>query len=72
MAEHRLVGKIATVTGRVAPGTVGEVVVHVRGGSETYFARPADGTEVIAAGHQVVVVSAGAGRTLYVSAVHGV
>ena len=72
MAEHRLVGKLATVTGRVAPGTVGEVVVHVRGGNETYFARPADGEEIIPSGRQVVIVSAAAGRTVYVSAVEAV
>ena len=69
MVEHGLVGRSATVTGRVAPGTVGEVSVHVRGGSESYFARPADGTEVIEKGHQVVIVSAAAGRTVYVTAI---
>ena len=69
MAEQRLVGKTATVTGRVGPGTVGEVSVHVRGGSETYFARPADGAEVIEKGQQVLIVSAAPARTLYVTAI---
>jgi len=63
-----LVGRIATVTGRVAPGTVGEVAVNIRGGSESWFARPADGAEVIERGREVVVVSVGAGRTLFVTA----
>ena len=69
MVEHRLVGKPATVTGKVGPGTTGEVAVHVRGGTESYFARPADGAEVIEKGAQVVIVSAAAGRTLYVTAI---
>jgi hypothetical protein len=68
VVEHRLIGKSATVTGRVGPGIVGEVAVHVRGGSESYFARPADGSEVIEKGQQVVIVNAAAGRTLYVTA----
>lgn len=72
MVEHLLVGRQASVTGRVGPGTTGEVVVHVRGGTETYFARPADGVEVIEKGSQVVIVSAAAGRTLYVTSFDGI
>ncbi len=68
MVEHRLVGKSATVTGRVGPGMTGEVAVFVRGGTESYFAHPADGAEVIERGAQVVIVSAAAGRTMYVTA----
>lgn len=69
MVEHKLVGKSATVTGKVGPGMVGEVAVHVRGGSESYFARPADGAEVIEKGELVVIVNAAPGRTVYVTAV---
>ena len=68
MSDRALVGKVATVTGRVAPGTLGEVTVNVRGGTETYFARPADGHEELLPGHRVVIVEAAAGRTLYVTA----
>ena len=68
MVDHSLIGKSATVTGKVGPGMVGEVAVHIRGGSESYFARLADGTEVIEKGQQVVIVNAAAGRTVYVSA----
>jgi hypothetical protein len=68
MADNPLVGKTATVTGRVAPGTVGEVSVNIRGGTETYFARPADGMEVLERGQQALIVGAAAGRTLYVTA----
>ena len=67
MVEHRLVGKSATVTGKVGPGMTGEVAVFVRGGTESYFARPADGTEVIERGCQVVIVGAAPGRTVYVT-----
>ena len=67
MADRALVGKTATVTGRVAPGTLGEVAVSIRGGTERYFARPADGKEVIPAGEQVVIVGEAAGRTVYVT-----
>ncbi|MCU1393512.1 MAG: hypothetical protein JWM34_1940 [Ilumatobacteraceae bacterium] len=69
MAEQLLVGKTATVTGRIAAGTVGEVAVKVRGGTETYFARPADNADVIEKGQQVLIVSAAAGRTVYVTAI---
>ncbi len=68
MADRSLVGKTASVTGRIAPGTIGEVAVSIRGGTETYFARSADGTEVIVTGQQVVIVGAAAGRTVYVTA----
>ncbi len=62
------VPKSASVSGRVGPNTTGEVVVHVRGGTEYYFARPADGHEVIEKGHQVLIVNAAPGRILYVTA----
>ena len=69
MAEQILVGKRATVTGRVGPGTTGEVSVRVRGGTETYFAHPVDGVEVINTGKQVLIVSAAPSRTVYVTAI---
>jgi hypothetical protein len=68
MADRRLTGKTAIVTGRVAPGTLGEVSIAVRGGTETYFARPADGKETLLPGAQAVVVGEGAGRTVYITA----
>ena len=43
------------VTGRVAPGTVGEVMIGVRGGMEAFYAYPVDGQEVIPIGAQIVV-----------------
>ena len=40
----------------------------MRGGTEHYVARPADGHEVIEKGHQVLIVNAAPGRILYVTA----
>jgi hypothetical protein len=69
MAEKSLIGKTGSVTGRVAPNSTGEVVVHVRGGTEYYFARSVDGREVIEKGSQVLIVNAAPGRILYVTAI---
>jgi hypothetical protein len=68
MAEKSLIGKTGSITGKVAPNTTGEVVVHVRGGTEYYFARSVDGKEVIERGSQVLIVNAAPGRILYVTA----
>jgi hypothetical protein len=68
MGDPSLIGKTGTVTGKVAPHTVGEVSVRIRGGTESYFARSVDGEEVIDKGRQVLIVNAAAGRLLYVTA----
>jgi hypothetical protein len=68
MTESSLIGKTGSITGRVAPHTTGEVVVNARGGTEYYFARSADGVEVIERGTQVLIVNAAPGRVLYVTA----
>jgi hypothetical protein len=68
MAERSLIGKTGSVTGKIAPNTTGEVTVELRGGSEYYFARSADGQEIIEKGCQVLIVNAGPGRLLYVTA----
>jgi len=51
-----MVGKAGRVTGRIAPGSVGEVMVPVRGGTEAFHAYGADGDEEIPPGTRVVVV----------------
>ena len=56
MADHRVVGKIGRVTGTIAPGRLGEVMVPVRGGVEHFHARAADAGETIPTGSRVVVV----------------
>ena len=37
-ADEPVVGKVATVTHPIRAGKPGEVVVHIRGGTETYMA----------------------------------
>ena len=37
-ADHELIGKIGHVTGTIEPGKMGEVMVPVRGGSESFYA----------------------------------
>jgi membrane protein implicated in regulation of membrane protease activity len=37
-ADEPVVGKLATVTHPIQVGRPGEVVVHIRGGTETYMA----------------------------------
>ncbi len=56
MADHRMVGKMGRVTGRITPGHVGEVMVPVRGGTEAFHAYGADGDDEIATGSRIVVV----------------
>ena len=61
-----MVGKRGRVIGRVAPGTVGEVMLPVRGATEAFYAYPAT-DEVIEVGTQVVVVDFDPPRTVYVA-----
>jgi hypothetical protein len=63
-----VVGLQGRVTGRIAPGLVGEVMVKVRGGAEAFMAYAAEPGEQIAVGSIVVVMDYHAPRTVYVSA----
>lgn len=63
-----MIGLQGRVTGRIAPGLVGEVMVKVRGGAEAFMAYAADQGEQIPVGAIVVVVEYHAPRTVYVSA----
>jgi hypothetical protein len=67
LADHRMIGKVGRVTGRIAPGRVGEVMVPVRGGSEAFHAYASDQQETIAPGTRVVVVEYFPPRTVVVS-----
>jgi hypothetical protein len=62
-----MVGKIGRVTGTVAPGKLGEVMVPVRGGSESFHAYAADGDDTIPVGTRIVVVEYFAPRTVVVT-----
>jgi hypothetical protein len=55
MADHRVIGKEGVVTGRVAPDTVGEVLLRVRGSSESFLAHPSDGETIPVQTHVVVL-----------------
>lgn len=55
-SDDDLIGKIGRVTGRIAPGQIGEVMLAVRGGTSAYHAYPADGVTVIPIGSRILVV----------------
>ncbi len=66
MTDQRVVGKIGRVTGTVQPGTVGEVMIPIRGGSEAFLART-DGERTLPAGTRVIVTEYLPPRTVVVS-----
>jgi hypothetical protein len=53
--DDPVIGKLATVTHPIGPDRPGEVVVHIRGGTEVYMAVSdtdlARNTEVLVVGH---------------------
>lgn len=53
--DDPVVGKLGRVSHPIAPGTTGEVVLHIRGGTETYMAVADDDlardTEVLVVAH---------------------
>ncbi|HEV7888631.1 MAG TPA: hypothetical protein VGO92_13820 [Acidimicrobiales bacterium] len=67
MADQQMVGKVGRVTGTIAPGKLGEVMVPVRGGSEAFHAYAADSDETISTGSRIVVVEYFAPRTVVVT-----
>lgn len=70
MAED-MVGRSGRVTGTVGPGTVGEVMIAVRGGAEAFLAHPALAGERFEVGSVVTVVEYMPPRTVYVAAAYG-
>ena len=62
-----MIGKTGRVTGTIAPGRVGEVMVPVRGGTEHFHAYAADRDDTIATGTSIVVVEYFPPRTVVVS-----
>ena len=67
MADHEVEGKIGRVTGRIAPGRLGEVMIPVRGGTEAFNAYAADAEDEITTGTRVVVVEYHPPRTVVVT-----
>lgn len=66
--DRSLTGKIGRVTGEVGPGTLGEVMLEVRGGTAAYLARPYDGSSVFAVGGRVLVMYLDPPQMVYVEA----
>lgn len=66
-----MVGKQGRVTGKIATGLVGEVMVEVRGGVEAFYAYPTVPDESFVPGQIVVVTDYHPPRTVYVAAAYG-
>jgi hypothetical protein len=64
--DHMVLAKTGRVTGRIAPGSIGEVVLPVRGGSEAFHAYAVEPAQVIDSGTRVVVVEYEEPRTVRV------
>jgi hypothetical protein len=67
LADHQLIGKVGRVIGAILPGKLGEIMIPIRGGSESYFAYAADPEETIDQGTRIVVLEQEAPRTVIVS-----
>ena len=61
-----MVGKVGLVTGTVAQGQVGEVILTTSGGSEAFHAYAAKRDEVIPVGTRVLVIEHFPPRTVVV------
>ena len=66
-SDHEVVGKIGRLTGEIAAGRMGEVMIPIRGGSEAFYAFAADPEEAIPRGTRVVVIEHEPPRTVVVS-----
>lgn len=60
------IGKTGRVTGTVKPGSIGEVTIAFGGGTNTYFALPADGESTYEMGAKVEVSDFSPPQTVYV------
>jgi hypothetical protein len=66
VSDNTVLAKVGRVTGRIAPGAVGEVMLPVRGGSEAFNAYSVDPTETIGVGSRVIVIEYEPPRTIRV------
>jgi membrane protein implicated in regulation of membrane protease activity len=67
VADQEMIGKVGRVTGTIAPGNLGEVMVPIRGGSEAFHAYAADLDTTISVGSRIVVVEYFPPRTVIVT-----
>lgn len=64
--DRSLTGKVGRVTGRIGPGTIGEVMLPYLGGTMAFHAHPFDKTSVYAVGDEVLVIYFDPPQTVYV------
>jgi hypothetical protein len=64
-----VIGRLGRVTGRIAPGVVGEVSLQIRGGSEAFYAFASDPQAIIEKGVKVRVDDHQPPLTVFVSRV---
>jgi membrane protein implicated in regulation of membrane protease activity len=69
VVDQEMLGKVGRVTGTIAPGRLGEVMVAIRGGSEAFNAYASEPDETINRGTRIVVVEYFPPRTVVVSPV---
>ena len=62
-----MVGKIGRVTGTIGPGKLGEVMISVRGGTESFHAYSSEDDQTIKTGTRIVVVEYFPPRTVVVT-----
>lgn len=64
--DTTLTGKIGRVTGRIAPGTIGEVMLAYRGGTSAFHAHPFDKMSEFPEGDKVLVIYFQPPQTVFV------
>jgi hypothetical protein len=67
VADQAVTGKSGRVTGTIAPGKVGEVMLAVRGGSEAFHAYAVEDDATITVGSRVLVIEYFPPRTVVVT-----
>jgi hypothetical protein len=65
-ADNTVLAKVGRVTGQIEPGTIGEVLLPIRGGSEAFYAFAVDPAAVIPLGTRVIVIDFEPPRTVRV------
>jgi hypothetical protein len=64
--DRSLTGRIGRVTGRIGPGTIGEVMLPYLGGIMAFHAYPYDKSSGFAVGEEVLVIYYDPPQTVYV------
>jgi hypothetical protein len=66
-SDHEVLTKVGRVVGAIEPGSMGEVMIPIRGGTEVFFAYGGDPEETLPKGTRVVVIDYEPPRTVTVS-----